>query len=263
MIMSANNPPDKLPPSPRRKALRPFVAALFALLALLVIILLLLLRPEPSGKISWMTPAQMNFAATGGVLGRVKTRLEWLIHPFRRYIQRKPRAEIMLNATFYSLPADSTNSFDLGAAASINADGKRAWILPDTELPSFRKRLESTRGVTPLSSPRMTTVDGMRSEMSIGNTIPIGGTMSFVGLSIDLFPRISKDNLNLLIAATSTETNSSHPPILRTNLSLACRASVPDAGALVLDAGNSGTNHYWLLLAPSLIDPAGNPIKKR
>ena len=85
-----------------------------------------------------------------------------------------------------------------------------------------------------------------------------------VGLTVDLIPKVSGDSFKLLIGVTDTEINavaSSASPSIKTNFAISCRASIPNAGALVIDGGKSSEKHYWLLLMPTLIDATGKPIK--
>lgn len=260
--MTMELPPEALSPPRGRKSWRKLALASLILL-FLVAIVVVLIAPRPSNdKFSWLTPAQLAEAANGGFLGRVKARLRWVITPFRRFFRPKVRTLLTFKANFFALPAGSVNSFDLGTNAPVSSDGKRAWILSESELASFQDRLKNTRDVTRVSSPTMSTVDGVRSRMSIGNTVPVGGTMAFVGLSVDLFPKLKGESFKLLIGATSTATNTSSPPILVTNFSIGCQASIPNSGALVIDAGNSGTNHYLMVFLPQLTDANGKPIKR-
>ena len=100
--------------------------------------------------------------------------------------------------------------------------------------------------------------------MSVGNTFNIGGVPVLAGLTVDLKPRVSGDLFKLLINVTDTGTNldnSSASPSVKTNLAIACRASIPNGGALVIDSGKKGEKHYWLVLAPALIDATGKPVK--
>ena len=51
---------------------------------------------------------------------------------------------------------------------------------------------------------------------------------------------------------------------VKTNLAVACRVLLPNAGGLVVDGGGardaSGKNH-WLIVSPTAVDARGNPIK--
>jgi hypothetical protein len=51
---------------------------------------------------------------------------------------------------------------------------------------------------------------------------------------------------------------------IRTNLCVACRVTLPNAGGLLIKGADSRAENainYWLLLCPTAIDAAGNAIK--
>jgi hypothetical protein len=256
--------PDTALPAPRRRPARTFIVALLGLIILTVAILAFFVPRSSDEKMTWLTPAQMAQAKQPGPLMRLKYRLEGIIGPFRRFLRQKPKALVFIASDIFTLPSASSGQIDLGVPASTNIDGMRAWILLPDKLTSFRKRLKAMTDRAPVSSPRMSTADGVQSQMSVGNTVSVGGVPVLAGLTVDLIPKVAGDDLKLLVGVTDTETNanpSANPPSIKTNLAVACRTSVPNAGALVIDSGKSGEKHYWLVLQPILIDAAGKPIK--
>src|SRR5580704_3180170 len=259
-----DSPLDAISPAPRRNPSLRTLIALLAILILIAIVATTLPSPTSGEKIAWLTPAQMAQAKGGGRLANLEQRFQWLINPFHRLFHRGPKALLLFDSSILDISAASGAQLSLGAPVSTNADGMHAWILSPPELNSFLKRLKETPNISTVSRPRISTADGVQSKMSVGNTILVGGALSLVGLSMDLTPKVSGDTFKLLVEVTDTETNTAVSPGLlsfKTNFTIACRATIPNGGALVVDAGNSGTNHYWLVLTPQLMDAAGKPIK--
>lgn len=86
---------------------------------------------------------------------------------------------------------------------------------------------------------------------------------ALAGLRIDLNPKFAAGSINVTLGATATETMQNDPAVVRTNLAVTCRASLANAGALLVDAGeatNSGGTNYWLIVSPAAVDARGNPL---
>ena len=257
-------PPEPAPPALKRKRSRTLFIAVIALIILAVATLALLVPHSSDEKMLWLTPAQMARAKQPRPLTRLKNRLEWVISPFRRFFHRRPKAMLLFDARIYNLSDASADKIQLGQPSSTNADGALAWILSASELSSFRDQLKAMPGLSLVNSPVIQTAEGVSAQLQTGNTVKVGGSFVMVGLTVDLIPKVSGNSYKLLIGVTDTETNAVAPsasPSIKTNFAMSCRASIPNAGALVIDGGKSGEKHYWLLLMPTLIDTTGKPIK--
>jgi hypothetical protein len=94
----------------------------------------------------------------------------------------------------------------------------------------------------------------------------MAGTNTPVGVTVHLIPKFVSSSVELTLAATSTEIGalSGQAEAVRTNLGVACRVLLPNAGGLVVDGGNapdaSGQSR-WLIISPTAVDARGNPIK--
>jgi hypothetical protein len=251
-------------PAPRARRLKGFLRLLFLAILLLVAVAIVIIsvsRTNSLQRMTWLTPAEMAQAKSGGRIAVIKARFEWLIGPLRRFIHRGPKALLNVRTLIYTVSPSAAGKINPGTPASTNDNGMRAWILSPDSLSSFRQSLKAAPGVDMQSAPEVSTADGLRSVVTVGNFSIINGVSVPIGVNVDIIPRVSRGNLKILVSLTDTETNTTPPPFVRTNLDISCRASIPNGGALVIDAGNTATNHYWVLLTPQLIDAAGNPIK--
>jgi len=236
------------------------------LLGLIVIGVLLIaataFRPwkaAPEQAIVWLNPAQLNKAP--GPLTRLKDRVKNLSAPlWQRF--RRPRQQVTIDANFIELPSGVGEQAHLGPPTTTNSDGTLAWILSPSYLTEFQKFLRDTPEARLLSRPKVTTISGMQAGMFVGSATPRMG-----GLGMDVTATFVFHAIKLQMKAQSTEVAESAPgsgPTLRTNLSLACRVFLPNAGALVLQSRNPkepNATNLWLILSPTAIDAAGNPIK--
>jgi hypothetical protein len=64
--------------------------------------------------------------------------------------------------------------------------------------------------------------------------------------------------VKLVVSVVDSQSDASS---IKTNFAVACSATVPDTGALVIDTGTAGEKHHWILLSPMLVDATGKPIK--
>ncbi len=250
-------------PNPRRR--RRFALAMLGML-LLSITPLLTLASRPGPPFAWLTQAEMARLTNPGPLTRLKDKLMNLTAPlWRRYWNTQP--EIGMGCRLLTLSAAAADQTGLSAAVATNSNGVRAWTLSPAELGRFLQRLKTTPGVSLLSRPRLQTLNGVTGQMFIGSTGYVVQTNTPVEVMMDLIPQVSSGSVRLTLRVTSTETvnlPSGYPAAVRTNLAVACRVWLPNAGGLVLNGGNaragSGTNH-WLIISPTAFDAQGHPIK--
>jgi hypothetical protein len=244
-------------------------------------VLVLFIVPSfSSHNFVWLTPAQAAQATQPGPFERVKMTLKgWLAPWLHRYYGLRPN--IKIEAKLMVIPRDATMPGVLGAPIVTNADGTRAWILSSPELLSLRQNLNSNQHIAVQFAPIIQTGNGMQARMSMGQSIPLGPTNRQpvvagrkanaswinVGLSIDVMPQAVSGSVRLPLIITSTELAGpaiTGGPILRTNFSVACRALIPDAGALVIncrDVGGASPTNYLLIFSPVRVDATGKPRK--
>ena len=251
-------------PKPNRRRRRRLVLAVLGMLVL-VITLLLILLPRPGPPFVWLTPAEMARFTQPGPLTRLKHELMNLTAPlWRRYWSTQP--QILVDSRLLTLSAAAADQTGLGAPVATNTDGMHAWILSPPELSTFLQRLKTTPDASLLSRPRIQTATGTKGQMFIGGTVSVAGINTPVGVTMDLIPNLISGSIRLTFALTSTEMKapSGQAEALRTNLAVACRVLLPNAGGLVLEGGSArdanGTNH-WLIISPTAVDARGNPIK--
>ena len=237
------------------KRVRRFRLILVLLTLLVLVISALFLFPPADTKMVWLTPAAVQEAAKPGPLKTAWYRFRRMIGPLNRLLPASQKARLRFDSSIYSL----TNApFDLGAPTATSTNGMCAWIIPPSSLQSFRAQLKSLPPDALLGSPRMQTSDGIRSQMSIGSSIVVGGKIVPVGLIVDLFPKISKNSIRLVVSVVDSQTEASS---IKTNFAVGCAATVPDGGALVIDAGGAGEGRHWMVLSPVLVDATGVPLK--
>jgi hypothetical protein len=250
--------------APGRRQSRKIFVLLAAVIVLMLAAWALLLIENRGESVTWLTPAQMAQAKQTGPLTRLKYRLAWIINPLKRLIRGHREPQLLLEAHIWEIPGSNATQMELGQPISTNNNGMKAWLLSPARTDSLQKRFKSMSGAHAISSPRVTTADGVPSIMMVGNTLPgAGATTLFEGLTVDLAPHISGDTVKMLIGVTDTETNAGSPALsLITNLDVACRASIRDSDALIIDGGGAGEKHYWLTLKPVMIDATGKLIKR-
>jgi len=114
-----------------------------------------------------------------------------------------------------------------------------------------------------LVAVRMTTMEGQESGAATGP------------MEVGFLPRVQHGKFNLRVRAvwardTKSDSNSAGTAsgwTTITNFALACRALIPNGGALVVDggkspvAGGAQATNYWFTLSAVAIDSKGNPKK--
>ncbi len=254
-----NEPSETLPPRKRSYRRRILLAALaLIILGSLTVFVLDALSP----RMVWLTPAELQQASQQGVISRLKYRLAVALGPLNRFIFHRKKDFVHIDSSILALSSASSAKINLGAPMTTNPGGARAWILSPEELNSFTNQLNALPDHAHVSKPRIDTVDGVRSQMSVGNRVRVGNDYAQIGLLVDIIPKVANGKIKLIVGVTDTE----HPEsdslsAVKTNLAVACRVIVPDAGAVVIDGGGTGESHYWLVISPVIVDATGKPIK--
>ena len=253
-VAELSEPASPIPKS-NRHGRRRFAFALLAVL-LLVITLLFTLASRSGPPFVWLTQAETARLTHPGPLTRLKEKVIILTLPlWMRYWNTQP--QILVDSRLLTLSTAAVEQTGLGTPVATNGNGMRAWMLPPTELEALRRRLNVIPGASFGSHLRIQTVSGMGSQAFTGGTIPVAGSNTPVGVTVHLVPKFLSSSVQLTFAVTSTEA-------LATNLAVACRVLLPNAGGLVVDGGNArdaiGKNH-WLIISPLITDARGNPKK--
>jgi hypothetical protein len=247
--------------APETKPLRQsrLVWTVTTILFITAVLVVMLSSPEKPESFVWMTPEQLALILKPSKLTQLKyTVLRWP-GPWRWFQGRKTL--ILIESRWVALPAGTDLPIEHPLLCNTNRDGARIWIVPAEELASFKTQVKMVTGLEEKAQMRLTTAHGLQSGMLSGSSAP-APLSAFCGFAADILPKIADGSFKLLLGITASEPDTSAQAIVRTNLSFACRAIVPNGGALIVDAAknNSGTN-YWVIVSPTAVDAKGNPIK--
>ena len=148
---------------------------------------------------------------------------------------------------------DLTDS-QLGEPQFKGTNGLQVWIAGDEEIRRLRSTLEHAPGNAVVSRARFATAHGIQANLYTGETVPVGGVQTAVGLRVEMLPRLHRKSTDLSTVMTFSElaTNSSQIPgegsspstlSVRTNLAVAARMQMPKGTGVFLLDGGSNANH--------------------
>jgi len=158
-------------------------------------------------------------------------------------------------------------NFSLPKPEYADATGLSIWILSEAELSALRPRLRQTPGAEVLQSARIITADGEQARLTSGNTIPIQGVSTSVGLSVDFLPRMRPEATDITTIITLSEVVTNRPgttagssPIgatcVQTNLAVAARIQVPKgSGVFLLEGPSAAANQKRIGVLLSVNSP--------
>lgn len=254
--------------------------ALAALLVLLLAVIFVAIRiGRPSQSLVWLTPAELASASRPPFYAPLKYKLVSLVGPLWGHFRKAPPL-VRIDSTYMALPGAASQPIGLPVASMTNADGLRAWILSPSEFSAIQAWLKAATEASVVSRPRIITSDGGRAVLFAGPIIT-RGRISYteiddpaphpgsapIGLRIDITPKLASRSIKVTCGITCSEwaaTASGSMTLVQTNLATACRALVPNGGALAVagwKALDSGWTSYWLFLSPNPLDSQGKPIK--
>jgi hypothetical protein len=251
-------------PSSRRSGLFPATLGVVGVLILLSILFSLPSAP-PHRPIAWLTPAQLKQATQPGTLTRLKNKLMTLM-PFLWQWQWRHEPLFLTESKLLVLPSAVTAQVGLGPPTATNSDGLQGWILSPARSRAFQQLLKGMGNTVVLASPRIETGAGSRGEVAVGQNVPAATRPAFAGLVVTVAPAVAAGSIRLLLGVTSTEEVSSpsgRTPVVRTNFTLRCRTFLPNAGSLVINAGDAnrfGASNHWLVVSLTEVDAHGRPI---
>ena len=217
------------------------------------IVLILGTTDTQAKKVVWLTQADLK----AGRIENLKNFLMRMTSPlWRSYWSRQPL--VLISSTMLATPATFPAQFGLGLPSGTNADGLQVWLLSEADLKALRQQVEILPGYMRQISPRVQTSAGGWAAVSMLN--------AGAGLTMKVKANNAGDAWVLTAGAIQTEPTASastNVVLLHTNFAAACRATIPNAGALVIQSANqtedTGTN-FWLIVSPVAIDAQGKPV---
>jgi hypothetical protein len=216
--------------------------------------------PEPT--FAWLQPAQFARQMRPGRLKLLYYKaLNFTAPVWQRF--RSPKTSVVIDSKIFAVHGATIGQLALGTATGTNESGVQAWVLSASELRDLRQHIQTLKGADLVSAPRVTLADGTSASVTFGQSYP--PPMGFVGLAVNVTPKIAAHQFQLAMSAAYSELNQgtgTNP--IQTNLCAACRVRVPNAGGLLItgpEITESGRTNYWLILSPTAVDGAGNPIK--
>jgi len=231
---------------------------------LLALLVWLVFASLSGNKLVWLTPAELARSTQPGPFADLKQRVRNLAGPVWRRL-RRAQPLISLDCKVLTLSSAALEKAGLGAAATTNADGMRAWIFTPTETSGLRQQFKTNSAASSLGSPSIATFGGGQARVVVGNAGAAVGVPR-TDVTIDLIPKLVSSSIKLTIGATAIESpgalRNSQPG--KTNFVLACQAMIPSGGSLVVDGGSpidGGENKYLLIVSPRIWNPADKPAK--
>lgn len=220
------------------------------LLLLLGVGLFLMLRPSPRTDFAWLTPEQFTQVSKPGPWPR----LQKAINSGLAYFSHRPRIWCELHSWCWT--AEMARRIPpLSPAISTNAAGGRVWVLSPMELDVLERqfRTMSISGASVLL------------DISSSGRLPL---MSASKAAAAIYPKLQKWDGSALYRSGSIKVIFSvrnSPGQVQTGLSLAFRASIPEAGGLLIEhtePGDPSGAKFLLIFTARVVDSQGNPISR-
>lgn len=254
-----NKPATDATASHSAPARRPWFVFLLVCSGLLLLLLglglLFLSRPTPTHGVAWLTPGKYARAVKPGPWPWLQN----LLWSASSYLWRAKASIHSQVEVWCPNPLQARQDYLLPPAISTNVDGTRAWELSSAQLERFERQLHAqpmSAGSTSLASAsgRIAGVPLMRPGM----------VLPPAPLSWNETATYRSGAIRLLLNVNSL--SSSSPPICI----VACRASIVDGGALLIEKTESAktewagptTAKYWLILSAHAVDAQGNPLSR-
>jgi len=155
--------------------------------------------------------------------------------------------------------SDAAASF--GTPISTNANGLRAWVLDASQLRAFVEPFDARTGKIGSTSYAIVFDGQQANRTQISSIVPVNGTNDFINLVTSFVPKIVSGSVQLTVGITWIGGN-----ITPSNANLvACRALLPNNGALVIDCGSAKAadgKNYWFIFCPIIQEPNAKPRKR-
>lgn len=225
-----------------------------------------------NANLTWLNPSDVMNPPPPGALTKMKNQVLRTIDPVWRHF-RPTKPQVSAEIGILTVTSGAAESAQLGAPASTNANGMRAWIVSHEQLNAFNQFLKTNEGVTRIGSPRIATGDGRQSQISVGQSIfarnPSGTNWIPVGITVNMVAKLRGDSFSVTVGAICSDVVRASAPVspdIHTKFAAACRALIPNSGGLIVDGGsgtNAGGTNYWFTISPTAIDARGVLIKLR
>src|ERR1700722_2493118 len=191
---------------PRRK-FRPVLRFVFSALGIFFLISVLwLMQPKSSyERFVWLTAAQFSQATKPGLNDKLRRSVKkWFAPLLQRYYANKP----IINAGWriMSFSPAVVEQARLGMPAGASTNGMYAWILSSPEAISFSQQLKTNPGISVGATSAILTRNGTQARDSVGSSLIIARHKKsiFGGITLEVFPKISADAVNLLVSASAS-----------------------------------------------------------
>jgi len=233
----------------------------FRLIIAVVILLLLagagfLFLHTPKGEMVWLTPEELfpQPQAEPAAIVRLKS----VVVRLSAWLWRRHPPPIKIQFNMLELGPMAAQQAGLADPYSASTNGMRAWILKSRAFSEFQERLKTVPGATNMGSTTLWAISGLQQQFSMRNFIPVTpGSSAFDGFDFDLNPKTAGNRVKIEMGVTLVEMSSNIPPIVETNLFLACEAVIPKGNAVVF----ASSDGHWLIVSPMPADARGEPIK--
>jgi hypothetical protein len=262
----------------RRRLLWIGVASV-SILILAIVVLIAVSRPVE--RFVWLTPSQAEQMAHPQPPSKIVAKLKSWIAPILRRIQPAPPI-VYIDTIMVPFSPDEVRFTTTNSPVATNANGMRAWVMSPSDWDELQGRLISILGNSPfrLGRPNFDCPAGARAEFTSRINTPANLPAGAIQMEVDMIPKDGRGTIPMDVSFVSTEwpnsptmpnwsfssswppvrtnsqnlVNSARPPALRTNYVVACRAQIPDGGALLIQCGNLGWDNktpFWFIASPT------------
>jgi RNA polymerase sigma factor (sigma-70 family) len=211
-----------------------------------------------------------------GEVGRLRHQQNNLQETAQSETNSLPDAQIIqihAKAKFISLPTEDLPA--LGVQWMSEAQGVKSGLLAEKQFKTIMEALQGASDAETISEPEVVTSNGRQTEMRATQSVPVDGTNTDVGASLDMTPYFSTNSLtfNLDLGAKLTQlTGDPSRPDLQTiqatnqvtlspGQTFVFAEPIPSGGWLP-DSTNipAGPRSLLVFVTPTVVDAAGNKI---
>jgi hypothetical protein len=158
---------------------------------------------------------------------------------------RKPINFEVLIVELAASPESSLSLPSVGSPTFTHTNGLQLWIMEDGELNELRRQLMQNHEIHLVSEARMNTADEIAASLFTGGQVVVDSATNNVGLSVDIFPRVSRGSTDLtarifFCEAVTNEISDGTAAVpraavtVRTNLDLGTRCQIQAGNGLFL-----------------------------
>jgi len=230
-----------------------------------------------AGKSKLLSDAEfLELLRLRGEVGRLRYQQNNLSKITESNTNRLPDMQVIqihAKARFISLPTEDLQA--LGVQWMSEAQGVKSGLLAEQQFKTIMEALQGASDAETISEPEVLTSNGGQTEMRTTQSVPVDGTNTDVGASLDMTPYFSTNSLtfNLDLGAKLTQlTGDPSRPDMQTiqatnqvTLSIGQTfvfAEPLPSGGWLPDATNipAGPRSLLVFVTPTVIDAAGNRV---